>query len=607
MTAFSPKTSLPKILGLLPLAAVCLWARPAGAQNLVTNGTFEEEIDPWWPHADEEKMAVQTVEVVEGRMCSTVLEGEQGENPWDVIIGLSEIALVAGQSYHVSLTASATTDREIRIKTGLGEAPYTDYILQKLKVTTTPQTFTFTYLNLHENPEAQIQFHIGGYSGQLCLDDIVLEPVEAPVVPAHITPSLTGNPLKAHASIVKMGTAVDTPIFLTNPLHNSIVAGEFSMITPANSMKMNNIQPAAGTFNYTDTDALYNWATQNGLDFRGHPLIWHTQAPAWLVDDTTLTRDPMITIMQTHINTVVGHYAALPYWDVVNEAIDSVDGVWTFRPTIWHDRIGPDFIDIAFQTARAAAPTAKLAYNDYNIEQLGNAKADRVFSLVSDMKTRGIPIDAVGFQSHYFATADGGTSGVPNMQAIRDNMARYATIGVDVHITECDFRIGKPNDAAKEQLQVKFYADLLQACIDAPNCSQYTVWGLSDIDSWVPGTFPEYDFAHIFDASLVAKPAYQALAQVFAAYNVDGTPIGPVDGTGGALPSDTGGAPPSDTGGAPPAAAGGSAPVTGGSSSSGCSFEPGRLGERAPWQGALAAGLGLVFWLRRRSRARGES
>ena len=76
-------------------------------------------------------------------------------------------------------------------------------------------------------------------------------------------------------------------------------------------------------------------------------------------------------------------------------------------------------------------------------------------------------------------------------------------IGVEVHITECDFRIGLPLDDNKTQLQNKFYADLLQACIDAPNCSHFTVWGLSDLDSWVPSTFPDYDFAHLFDKNLM--------------------------------------------------------------------------------------------------------
>jgi endo-1,4-beta-xylanase len=542
MTATSSKTALPMLVRFSPVAALCLWALPAHAQSLVTNGTFEEGVvDPWWDYAAEG--ASQTVEVVDGKLCSTIAEG--GENTWDVILGLSDLALVAGQNYHITFSASADAERSIRFKTGLGESPYTDYFIKTIPLSATPQVFDYTYLNLREDPAAQFQFHIGGSPGSVCVDDIVIEPVEAPVPPAYTTPSLTGHALKDYAALVKMGTAVDTPTFLSSPTHNAIVTGEFSMITPANSMKMNIIQPAQGTFDWVDTDALLAFAEQNGLEFHGHPLVWHTQVPAWL-QDGEFDRDAMIQVMYDHIDALVGRYAGrIPYWDVVNEAIDKVDDVWGFRSTIWHDRIGDDFIDLAFERAHAADPNAKLIYNDYNIEQMGNAHADRVFELVSDMVTRGIPIHQVGFQSHYYVTPDGGTSGVPNMDKIRDNMARYAEIGIEVQITECDFRIGKPLSDEKQEMQAKFFADLLQICIDAPNCSRYTVWGVSDFDSWVPSTFPDYDFAHIFDSDFVAKPAYHALTQVFAAYSTDGTPI--AGGTGGG--SGTGGSETVGTGG----------------------------------------------------------
>jgi endo-1,4-beta-xylanase len=376
-----------------------------------------------------------------------------------------------------------------------------------------------------------------------------------------------------------MGTAVDTQIFLSNPLHNAIAAGEFSMITPANAMKMGLIQPTQGVFDFTDTDALVAWADANGLEFHGHPLVWHTQAPAWLTDGT-FDRDQMIAIMYANIDTLMGRYVGkFPYWDVVNEAIDQTDGVWGFRPTIWHDRIGPDFIDLAFTRARAADPNAKLLYNDYNIEQMGNAKADKVFELVSDMKARGIPIDAVGLQGHYFVEADGSTTyGVPNYQAIRDNMARYAAIGIDVHITECDFRIGKPLDDTKAQHQNQFFAEMLQICIDAPNCSHFTVWGLSDQDSWVPGVFDNYDYAHIFDTNLMAKPAYHAMTQVFAQYNTDGTPID--------MPPDPGDPTPGSKKKA---------------ESSGCSLSASKNGT-ASWLAVLGI-LGITALSRRRSNA----
>jgi endo-1,4-beta-xylanase len=299
------------------------------------------------------------------------------------------------------------------------------------------------------------------------------------------------------------------------------------MLTPANSMKMGLIQPTQGVFDFVDTDALLAFAEQNGMEFHGHPLVWHTQVPAWL-QEGSFDRDAMIAIMHAHIDTLVTRYAGrIPYWDVVNEAIEQTDGVWDFRPTLWYERIGPDFIDLAFQRAHAADPNAKLIYNDYNIEQLGTAKADRVFQLVSDMKARGIPIHQVGFQTHYYVTADGGARGIPDVALIRANMDRYAEIGIDVQITECDFRIGVPLSEEKLQIQADFFGAVLKACIDAPNCSHFTVWGLSDFDSWVPSTFPEFDFAHLFDSNLVAKPAYHELTQVFAAYNTDGTPIAP--------------------------------------------------------------------------------
>jgi endo-1,4-beta-xylanase len=563
--------TIPTQLRSFVIAAACLWAFPVNAQSLITNGTFEEDVAPWWDHADEAKAAMQTVAVAEGRMCSTISAG--GDETWDVILGISDLALVADQTYHIRFSASADVDREIRFKTGLGEAPYTDYFLKTIQLTATPSIFEYTYLNLKEDPAAQFQFHIGGSPGTVCVDDVVLEPVAAPVLPAYVTPSLTGHALRDHAAVVKMGTAVDTPAFLSSPSHNAIVAGEFSMMTPANSMKMNIIQPTQGVFDWVETDKLLEFAQQNSLEFHGHPLVWHTQAPAWLVDGT-FDRDAMIQVMYSHIDALVGRYAGkMPYWDVVNEAIERDGDVYDFRHTIWYDRIGADFIDLAFQRAHAADPAALLLYNDYNIEVMGNAKADKVFDLISGMKARGIPIHQVGFQSHYYVTPDGGSSGIPNMENIRANMARYNDIGVGVQITECDFRVGKPLDGAKEQAQAKFFADLLQVCIDAPNCSHYTVWGLSDFDSWVPSTFPEYDYAHIFDANLAPKAAYHSLTQVFSAYNTDGTPLG------------------------------GAEPPRAGSKSGGCGVHPvtarGGHGSLGAW-----VALGLAFGYRLASRRR---
>ena len=578
--------------GMSSSAGAAAGGAPAVSSNLVTNGTFDgASYEPWWGYATTttENPADQTLAVTNGQLCATMTAA--GKNVWDVGIGLSPVALKPNQYYHISFSVSADANHTIKFKTGFGADPYTDYFIKTVAVTPTAQTVDYTYLNLRDDAMAQFQFQIGKTPGTVCVDNIVIEPVPAPATPSYTTTAPSGHPFKDY-KMVKMGTAVDTPIFLSNPLHNAIVAAEFSMVTPANSMKMNLIHPGVDTYDFTDTDALAAWAQTNGLEFRGHPLVWHTQAPNWLTSGT-FDRDQMIAIMYDHIDKLMGHYKGrFPYWDVVNEAIDQVNGTWTYRSTFWHDRIGDDFMDLAFTHARAADPAAKLLYNDYNIEQKGNPKADKVFEVVKDLKTRGIPIDAIGFQGHYYVEPNGNTSsGVPNMQAIRDNMARYAEIGVDVQITECDFRIGKPNDASKTEIQNKFYADLLQVCIDAKNCSHFTVWGLSDLDSWVPSTFPEYDYAHLFDSQLKPKADYLAMSQVFAQYNTDGTPLNPATGgmAGGSSASAGSGPGPGSSGS--------------GSSSGGCSFAS-RASDSAPWLLTAFAMLGVLRSRRRSKHAR---
>jgi len=621
MTAIQSKTILPT---LVCLASACLWVLPAGAESLVSNGTFDNgSYSPWWTYAA--TGAAQTVAVTDGRLCSTMVTDTAGTNLWDVIIGLSGLNLKNGQYYHISFSASADAARTIRFKSGFGDTPYTDYFVKSIALTSTAQVFDYTYLNLRDDAAAQFQFQIGGSAGTVCLDDIVFDSVDAPAVPDFVTQSNTGHPLKYYSSVVKMGTAVDTPTFLSSPVHNSILTGEFSMMTPANSMKMNLIQPTQGVFDYTDTDALLDFAEKNGLEFRGHPLVWHTQTPSWFTSGT-FDRDAMIGVMYDHIDGLVKHYGSrIMTWDVVNEAIDldQGDSATGLRHTPWYDTIGADFIDLAFQHAHEANPDAKLLYNDYNIEQMGDAKADRAYDLVNDMVQRGIPINAIGFQSHYYVTPDGGTSGIPDISKIRDNMDRFAQIGVEVQITECDFRIGKPLSDDKLQNQADFYGALLQACIDAPNCSRFTVWGLSDFDSWVPSTFKDYDYAHLFDAQFIAKPGYQAMVNVFDR-NSNGTGgasgAGGSSGTGGSSTdsSGTGGSgntggsssKPRGSGGVSTAGSSGSGGSSSGehassadsaksSSSSGCSVRSSNTGAAPSYVGVFAL-LGLAFLFRRR-------
>jgi len=130
------------------------------SSNLVSNGTFDTSYSPWWKYANntDTDPADITLAVESGQLCGTMTAG--GKNLWDVIIGLSDVPLLKDQYYHISFSISADTDRKVKFKTGFGDKPYTDYFLEQIPISATPQTIEYTYLNLRDDPKAQFQFQI---------------------------------------------------------------------------------------------------------------------------------------------------------------------------------------------------------------------------------------------------------------------------------------------------------------------------------------------------------------------------------------------------------------------------------------------------------------
>jgi GH35 family endo-1,4-beta-xylanase len=118
-------------------------------------------------------------------------------------------------------------------------------------------------------------------------------------------------------------------------------------------------------------------------------------------------------------------------WDVVNEAIDpsQPDG---YRRSPWFNIIGPEFIDVAFQTARQAVPSAKLYYNDFSTTD--TTKLAFIAALVSGMKSRGVPIDGVGHQMH-------NNVDFPSGAAVTNAIDTIAALGVDNSVTELDVSV----------------------------------------------------------------------------------------------------------------------------------------------------------------------
>jgi endo-1,4-beta-xylanase len=297
--------------------------------------------------------------------------------------------------------------------------------------------------------------------------------------------------LRAHATPrgLLVGCAVVPELLSNNSQYAGLVAGQCSILVPENALKWQALRPAPDKFDFHGADAILAFAQAHDQRVRGHNLCWHEALPSWFA--ATVTKDNAQQLLTEHIRTVAGRYAGkLQSWDVVNEAIDPKSGrPDNLRNSPWLEMIGPGYLDIAFRTARQADPTVLLTYNDYSIEldtpdQTG--KRDAVMALVRGMKARGVPIDAVGVQSHLDASA--GLPGAGLQKFVRDLHA----MGLQVFVTELDVNDRKLTSSVEERdLAVAgIYRNYLAMMLAEPNVNVALTWGITDRFTWLRG--PKY-------------------------------------------------------------------------------------------------------------------
>jgi endo-1,4-beta-xylanase len=293
-----------------------------------------------------------------------------------------------------------------------------------------------------------------------------------------------------------------------DPTYAGILAAEFDQVTPDNAMKFAATEPQQNTYDFRQADKLVQFAQEHHMKIHGHNLVWDQALPDWITNGH-FTREQLLNILYNHITTVVSRYRGkVAMWDVVNEALD-----YNGNPTnsIWERVIGPSYIDSAFIWAHEADPQAQLFYNDYGGEDLGT-KSDKVYALVKGLIQRGIPINGVGLQMHIGQP-------VPNPQDVQKNIARLGALGLKVEITEMDVNVTVPannlHDAQILNGEAQIYHDELAACLAEPACEGFSMWGFTDLNSWLDGSAPTGQLASplIFDRTYHPKPAYYALIQ----------------------------------------------------------------------------------------------
>ena len=188
-----------------------------------------------------------------------------------------------------------------------------------------------------------------------------------------------------------------------------------TQVVPVLELKWPMLRPDAHTFAFERADAILDFAQKNDLTMRGHALAWYHDIPDWTkqIKDSKGVERAYVD----HISTVVSYYKdKLTSWDVVNEPIpDNPKSVTDRRDTFWTQHLGNRWIPLAFRTAAAADPFVKLAINEYDIESAKDsfiAKRAAYRNLIMDLLDQGVPLHAVGLQSHLHAELEIDTHGL---------------------------------------------------------------------------------------------------------------------------------------------------------------------------------------------------
>lgn len=314
----------------------------------------------------------------------------------------------------------------------------------------------------------------------------------------------------------------------TNGTAQRVIAEQhFDQLTAGNIMKMSYLHPGIDTFNFTQADALLEYANNHDMTIHAHTLIWHSdyQVPNWMKNFAG-DKAAWSAMLQTHVQTIAAHFSGrVPSWDVVNEAFED-NG--SYRNSLFYQKMNKDYIEEAFANARAADATADLYYNDYNLSQ-GGAKLNAVLAMADDFQTRNIPISGIGFQMHV-------NIDWPRISDIKASFAAVVARGLKVKITELDIPINNPYDGSYNfpnnyvseltpthaQRQKVRYCEIAKAYIDTVPANLrggFSVWGIWDGDTWLNAALfnnNHVDWPLLFDINFQPKPALTGVANALA-------------------------------------------------------------------------------------------
>lgn len=250
------------------------------------------------------------------------------------------------------------------------------------------------------------------------------------------------------------------------------------------------------------------WFRERGVRLKGHPLVWHTVQPDWLIG---LPPDEVERLLRQRIRReLTDFHGLIDTWDAINEVVimpvfDNGDNGIT-PLALAKGRI--PMIRLAFDEARAIDPHATLLLNDFDLSSAYEC-------LIEGVLEAGITIDAIGLQTHMHQ----GYWGEDAMLAMVGRFARY---GLPLHLTETslvsgdlmpshivdlnDYQVPEwPSTPDGEARQADELERHYRSLMSHPSVEAITYWGITDAGAWLGAPIG------LVRADGTPKPSYDTL------------------------------------------------------------------------------------------------
>ena len=321
-------------------------------------------------------------------------------------------------------------------------------------------------------------------------------------------------PLRAAAKAGRRryGAAVSSELLGKDAGYRDLIRRECDIIVPEWEMKWYNIQKNPDRYDFGGCDKLAAFASENGMELRGHTLVWHLGLPDWA--KPRLKEAQGRDVLHTWMNTLMTRYAGVVRsWDVVNEAVEPTDGRPDgLRESDWLAAFGTRYISDSFKMAAEIAPKAELVYNDYGTEHNARWSRDRrvaILRLLERVKGEGGRIDALGLQSHL-------RLGDPwDPKAFGEFLREVQDMGIKPIVTEMDVRADRASGDASviDSKVADLYTSYLETVFANSRCDTVVTWGLTDRYTFQRRRYAD-DRPLPFDDDLNPKKAAAAVARI---------------------------------------------------------------------------------------------